>query len=292
VGPAALLELLSADGLFDTADPWPADGSGRARLARVLAAWRPDLAIVMPPSFSSAWFAWRSGARTRVGLAADGRSPLLTHAVPRVARGDRHVAEDYLALGAAVGAPAVEPPPLAIPPAWREGAEAILAEDGVRGPYAVIAPGAAYGPAKRWAPERFTDLGRAFESRGWSVLVCGAAGERPLAISVTGAIGDGARAFAGRTSIGVQAALCARATVVVSNDSGLAHLAAATGAPTVAIFGSTSSAWTAPRGPRVRVVQRAPVCSPCFRRTCRIGTPCLTAIAVEDVVRACGTFAT
>jgi heptosyltransferase-2 len=80
-----------------------------------------------------------------------------------------------------------------------------------------------------------------------------------------------------------QAALCAGAAVVVSNDSGMAHLAAATGAPTVAIFGSTASAWTAPLGPRVRVVQKAPVCSPCFRRECRIGYTCLTAVRVEDV---------
>ena len=77
------------------------------------------------------------------------------------------------------------------------------------------------------------------------------------------------------------------AAVAVCNDSGLAHLAAAVGAPTVAIFGSTSSAWTAPLGPRVRIVQRAPVCSPCFQRTCRVGTRCLTAIAVADVERAC-----
>ena len=77
------------------------------------------------------------------------------------------------------------------------------------------------------------------------------------------------------------------AALVVSNDSGLAHLAAATGAPTVVIFGSTSSAWTAPLGPRVRVVQRPPVCAPCFRRTCRIGYRCLAAVEVAEVARAC-----
>src|SRR5207244_11865215 len=65
------------------------------------------------------------------------------------------------------------------------------------------------------------------------------------------------------------------------------HLAAAVGTPTVVIFGSTSSAWSAPLGPRVRVVQRAPVCAPCFQRTCVIGYRCLTAIAVADVERAC-----
>src|SRR5206468_3505619 len=78
-------------------------------------------------------------------------------------------------------------------------------------------------------------------------------------------------ALAGATSLPVQAALCAIASLAVCNDSGLAHLAAAVGTPTVVIFGSTSSAWSAPLGARVRVVQRAPVCSPCFQRHCRIG---------------------
>jgi heptosyltransferase-2 len=77
----------------------------------------------------------------------------------------------------------------------------------------------------------------------------------------------------------------------VSNDSGLAHLAAATGAPTVVLFGSTSSAWTAPLGPQVRVVQHAPVCAPCFQRTCRIGTVCFAAIAVDEVAAACAAWA-
>jgi heptosyltransferase-2 len=97
--------------------------------------------------------------------------------------------------------------------------------------------------------------------------------------------------IAGETDLLTQAGLCARATLAVCNDSGLAHLAAATGAPTVVIFGSTSSAWTAPLGRRVRVVQRPPVCSPCFQRACRIGYGCLTRIEVAAVERACAEVA-
>jgi heptosyltransferase-2 len=73
----------------------------------------------------------------------------------------------------------------------------------------------------------------------------------------------------------------------VCNDSGLAHLAGAVGTPTVTLYGSTSSAWTAALGPRVRVLQHPPVCSPCFRRDCRIGYTCLTRIAVDEVEDAC-----
>src|SRR5262245_56810158 len=99
------------------------------------------------------------------------------------------------------------------------------------------------------------------------------------------AIGAGGHRVAGGRGLGEQLALCAQARATISNDAGLAHLAGASGAPTVAIFGSTSSAWTAPLGARVRVVQRAPVCAPCFQRSCAIGTRCLTAIGVDEVAR-------
>ena len=159
------------------------------------------------------------------------------------------------------------------------------AEIGER-PYVVLGPGAAYGPAKRWPAERFVAIGRRCVSRGLGVLACGAAGERDSAESIARAIGDQARALAGDTTIEEQLALCAGARVTVSNDSGLAHVAAASGSPTVVVFGSTSSAWTAPLGPRVAIAQRAPVCSPCFQRTCAIGYRCLVAVLVSDVERA------
>jgi len=124
-------------------------------------------------------------------------------------------------------------------------------------------------------------------ARGWAALVAGAAEDRSIAEPMAAAIGERAHAIAGTTSLGEQLALCTLARLTVSNDSGLAHLAGATGAPTVAIFGSTSSAWTAPLGARVRIVQRAPVCSPCFQRTCAIGFRCLTAIDVAEVARIC-----
>jgi heptosyltransferase-2 len=105
--------------------------------------------------------------------------------------------------------------------------------------------------------------------------------------AVARAIGAGAVTLAGATDLATQAALLADAAVAVCNDSGLAHLAGAVGAPTVVVFGSTSSAWTAPLGARVRVVQDAPVCSPCFQRTCAIGTVCLERVSVAQVIAAC-----
>lgn len=287
VGPAPLLELLAYDGLADALEPWPADRAARRALVARARAWQPTHALALPPSFSSAWFLHRTGAAVRIGYAHEGRSPLLTHAARRPARGELHLSREYLALGARLGATEGAVPPLEPDAGARSLAAARLRAHGVAGPYAVLGPGAAYGPAKRWGAERFGALGRRLADAGLSVLVCGTRAERPECEAAARAAGQRAFVLAGETSLVEQAALCAAAVVTVCNDSGLAHLAAATGAATLAVFGSTSSAWTAPLGPRVRVVQRPPVCAPCFRRTCRIGYLCLAAVEVEMVHEAC-----
>jgi heptosyltransferase-2 len=310
VGLAAHLELLAHDGVIDDAHPWPGEGPGRAALAGALRARAADAALVLPPSFSSAWFAWRAGARQRIGYAHELREILLTHALPRPPRGELHLSREYLALAGALEGPSrMEPdaaargaraagaapppalPPLALPPGAEARAQATLARalapEAAGRPIALLAPAARYGPAKRWAGSRFAAAGRALAARGFQVVVCGVASERSECEAVAAEAGRGAVSLAGATDLATQAALCARAAVALCNDSGLAHLAAAVGAPTVTIFGSTSSTWTAPLGPRVRVIQSAPVCAPCFQRTCRIGYRCLEAVGVERVARAC-----
>lgn len=313
VGPAPILDLLSADPVADAWEAWPEDRVARGALIARISAWRPEAALVLPPSFSSAWFAWRTGARERIGYAHDGRSILLTRALRRPARGERHLSDEYLDLGRALGAGAAwrrgsgsprplttlpperaEPDPrrhaapaLPVRPEALAEARGLLRARGLEGaPIAVLGPGAIYGPAKRWDPDRFASLARALVRDGWRVLACGAAGERALCAEVAARAGSGVLSLAGETGVALQAGLCASASLAVCNDSGLAHLAAAVGTPTVVIFGSTSSAWSAPLGERVRIVQRAPVCSPCFQRTCAIGTVCLTAIGVDEVERA------
>ena len=110
VGPAPLLELLEADRVLETRDPWPTEDQGaRRQLVDRVRAWHPDLAFVLPPSFSSAWFAWRTRAPERVGYAHEGRSVLLTRALRRGERGERHLSEEYLALLG--GERALLPPP-------------------------------------------------------------------------------------------------------------------------------------------------------------------------------------
>ena len=292
VAPAALLDLLEADGSLDERHAWPREAGARRRVVAALVSFDADVALVLPPSFSSAWLAWQSRAKARVGFAHEHRGLLLTRTIRRFDRGDRHLADEYVDLarewvGEAVGGCGAAPP-LGLSAATRAAGRRV-AEDVGANPraFAVMAPGASYGPAKRWPAERFVEVGRRLSAAGLRVLACGTREESGVCESVAREIGSSARSLAGGTSLPELAGLCAEARIAVCNDSGLAHLCAALAVPTVAVFGSTSSAWTAPQGRAVRVVQHAPVCSPCFRRDCSIGMPCLTGVTAGRVWRAC-----
>jgi len=300
VAPAALLSLLGKEGVFSAGEPWPARaerraGGGTGRIAALFREWRPQAALVLPFSFSSAWFAWSTGAPVRVGYAHELRSPLLTVALRRPERGERHLSDEYLALGEPVGA-GVAPealPLLAVSAEGETAARELLARRlAPRLPqglprFAVMAPRSAYGPAREWPLARFAALARRLVTRGLPVIVCGTASERETCARVAEQAGEGVVSAAGDTDLPALAALVRNAALAVCNDSGLAHLAGAVGTPTVTLYGSTSSAWTAALGPRVRILQHPPVCAPCFRRTCRIGYRCLTALELDEVDGAC-----
>lgn len=288
VGPAGPCAPLVDEGLVHELAPWPADDPGRAAVATRARAWAPEIALVLPASFSSAWLAWRSRARVRVGYRGEWREPLLTHALARSARGERHLSDEFLDLGAEVGLEAAAVPLLAPTPDGRAAAASALAAAGIAAGagYAVLGPRSAYGPAREWFPARFAEAGRALATRGLRVVVCGTAAEADACVAVARGIGAAAVSLAGRTPLPALVALLAGARLALCNDSGLAHVAAATGAATLQIYGSAASGWTAARGPRVRILHRAPVCSPCWRRHCVIGTRCLDAVSVAWVLHA------
>ena len=286
VGPEPLLALLATERVAEESFGWPRDGAGRRTVTAQVRERRPDVALVLPASFSSAWLAFRSGAHARVGYRSEGRSPLLTRALARRPRGERHLSDEFLDLAATLGVVPVAVPVLRAQEDHARDATALLAASGVGEgePYALLAPRSAYGPAREWFADRFVAAGRGLVERGLRVLVCGTAAEAASCATVAQGIGERAVSLAGRTPLGFLIALAARARLALCNDSGLAHLAAATGAPTLQIYGSAASGWTAARGPRVRVLHRAPVCSPCWRRHCLIGTRCLDAVSVAWVL--------
>jgi len=215
--------------------------------------------------------------------------------VPRAGRArSAPRAAEYRILAEAAG---LEVPPgepsLAATAGEREAGRARLRTAGLpeaERPIAALAPGAAYGPAKQWGPERFAAVGgHLARARGMRLVVLGAGADAGAAGETARlAAAGGARVanLAGATSLSELIGILAESAVVVSNDSGVMHLAAALERPTVGVFGSTSPVWTASAAPWVVNLYAEYPCSPCFRRTCPIGYGCLRSIEAERGIEA------
>ena len=151
----------------------------------------------------------------------------------------------------------------------------------------VLSPGAAFGTAKRWDADRFAATGNILsEEFGCGIVIVGSESERKIASEVASRLAGPAANLCGRTSLEVLMGLISDSILVIANDSGSMHLAAALGVPTVGVFGSTDETVTGPVGPRARVVRHPVECSPCLLRDCPIDRRCLTRVPVDDVCRA------
>jgi heptosyltransferase-2 len=177
-------------------------------------------------------------------------------------------------------------------PANRDAALLALGLD-VAGEIAILCPGAEFGPAKRWPPEHFAALARRFLADGLEVWLLGSPNDKAAAEAVLALAADarGAiRDLCGRTDLGTAIDLLSLASVAVSNDSGLMHAAAAVGVPLVALFGSSSPAYTPPVSATARIARIDIACSPCFKRECPLGHfRCMRELepqAVYDLARA------
>ena len=151
-----------------------------------------------------------------------------------------------------------------------------------------ICPGAAFGPAKRWWPERFAALADRFLASGrFRVVFFGSPEEIPLVDLIRAHMTHEAASFAGQDTLGSFMALAARCAVVIANDSGSMHIANAVGTPVVALFGPTDPRRTAPSASPAAVLRHDLACSPCFRTTCPYSDhPCMRLIEVDEVYRA------
>jgi heptosyltransferase-2 len=241
-----------------------------------------DRVLLGPVSFGSAWRALRGGVRERYGFAGEGRALLLSGRLPaREYRRDRHQVENYRALASLAGEPRETDSPSVVPrEAWRLEASRLWPR--AAGRRVVIQPGATYGPAKRWPSGRFADVARRMVEAGVDVAIVGGPADRRETEAVSAAV-PGATDLGGKTSVGALAALLEGADLLVTNDTGPMHLAAAVGTPALAVFGSTSPVWTRPWGERHRVLTHPVPCQPCFRRDCDIGYGCLTGVEVGRV---------
>ena len=267
------------------------------KLGGSLRAERFDAAILFQNAFHAALMAWLAGIRARIGYARDGRSMLLTEAIEVPVRASYgHHAYYYLQLLFRAGVvPRPEPVEpleevrLTVEKAEKAWARKHIESLGLYGPRLLVglSPGASYGPAKRWPVEHFADLAdRLIGALGADVLIFGSAAEKPLAEAIAGEMEHTPTIVAGQTTLRQLMALFAQCRLVVTNDSGPMHLAAALGVPVVAIFGSTDDRATGPLGPHARVVRQPAACSPCGLRQCPIDFRCMMGLRVESVHRA------
>ncbi len=259
------------------------------RVTRDIRQRKFDLALLLPNSFESALMMFMGRVKERIGYATDGRSWMLTNAVA-IAPQPRHQVQYYLdlvkTLSGIIDSSSIQ---IEATASERDSARQLLAEEGIPliGRFLVLNPGAAYGSAKRWHQDRFAGVADHLACElGLDVAIIGSESERAIAEQVRDRITRGTAVLNGRTSLETLIGVLAESSLMITNDSGPMHIAAALGIPTVAIFGSTDERVTGPYGPRTRVVKHPVECSPCLLRECPIDHRCMNAVTVDEVCRA------
>ncbi len=278
-----------------------------------------NLVILFTNSFGSAWVMAQAGVPERWGYRTDWRGRLLTRSAERPRRkattgaadalvnanggaiayvrdGSAHHSHYYLALTEALGMvpePAFAPIPVSndVRARAHQLLQAQVDRDLSGRTLVGVAPGAAYGAAKRWPPERMAQVMRRLADRDILPVLVGAAGDRDAARAIESALAGPAAAhgrptdwinLVGKTDLPTLMGVLAACTVVLSNDSGAMHLASAVGRPVVAVFGPTNDRSTAPLGPHI-IVRKDVWCRPCMLRECPIDHRCMRGIAPETV---------
>jgi heptosyltransferase-2 len=252
-----------------------------------------DTAILLPNSFHSAMSAARAGVRERWGYRTDWRRMWLTRAVDRP-RSAMHQIDDYRHLVSSLGFPNGSPTPrLEISGDAKSAGRAVLQRAGWNGaaPLIAIAPGAAYGSAKRWPAASFADLAAGLAEDGVQTVIVGANADRATASSVASELRGRATLIdvVGQTDIPALAGVLTHCRAVMANDSGALHLAAALGVNVAAVFGPTDERLSAPRTAKPEhrtVLSHQTWCRPCGLRECPLDHMCMRGISPGDVLAA------
>ena len=264
---------------------------GLFRLAGELRKRAFDTAILLQNAIEAAIIAFLAGIPVRAGYNSDGRGFLLTHAVRRTKEIRRvHQTDYYLEMVKLLGCrPAGRDALLTLRSDDERLADAILDEHGLKdAPLLVgMAPGASYGPAKKWFPDRFARVAdRLFDAFGAQVMLFGSADDAQSIARVQQIAINPSLSLAGTTALLEAMALIARCRLFISNDSGLMHVAAALGVPTIAVFGSTNPETTSPPGRKNIIIYKHVACSPCLKTDCPTDFSCMHLIGVDDVYEA------
>jgi heptosyltransferase II len=265
---------------------------GRERLAAELHSQKFDVALLLQNAFDAAWLAWRANIPERIGYALDGRSFLLTKAVPVPRHGEipAHEKFYYLELLRRAGwVDSVQDESfigLLVPKEKRWNADELLRKSGVRERALRIAigAGASYGSAKCWLPSRFAEVANRLQAEaGADVILFGTVAEASVSAAISAKMHQPPIDLTGKTAIADLPALLSQCHLFIGNDSGAMHVAAAVGLPIVAVFGPTDPFGTSPVTQRCSIVQQKPYCSPCFLRRCPTDHRCMTTITADTV---------
>lgn len=264
---------------------------GRIRLAAEIRQRAFDLAIILPNSLDGAIVPWLAGIPVRLGKKSDGRSLLLTHGFPVALQPDGvHQSMNYLAILSYFGITgAAKEQRLNTTGDEDRAIAARLAEVGIGDSDIVLGinPGATYGAAKRWYPDRFAAVARRLALElGAKVVITGGPGETAIAADIEQDLAGNCLNLAGKTTVRELMALLKRCNLLITNDSGPMHLAAAFGVPLVAIFGSTDHTTTFPLSNRAVVVREPVACAPCMKRECPTDHICMLSVTADRVVAA------
>lgn len=271
--------------------------SGKWTLAGLLRRQQFDLAVLLQNAFEAALITWLAGIRRRYGYVTDGRAFLLTDPVARPDRATLvhqvHYYWDLLMPLGVTGSPSV--PSLAVSENETRAMDERLEELGIGRDDLIVGvnPGSTYGSAKRWLPERYAEAAlrvcRQIEQqqkRAVSVVILGAKGEEALGYSVADRLTVRSAVLSGRTTIRELMAATKRCAILLTNDTGPMHLAAAFAVPVVAVFGPTDWKTTAPYGWEASIVRQPVDCAPCLLRECPIDHRCMTGVTVDMVTQA------
>lgn len=246
-----------------------------------------DTGILLTNSFSSAWWFWQAKVQRRIGYSAHFRRLLLTDPIP-FSKEKEHQVITYKRVLAPLGIPLSETlPRIYLTKEEIEESKELLYQRGyIKGKKLIgINPGAAYGSAKCWPPERFRALAmRLLLQIDAHIVFFGDASSANLVKEICWGLPEKVIDLAGITSLRELACLIKDCSVLVTNDSGPMHIGAAFQVPLVALFGSTDEELTGPYGQKANVIHKSVPCSPCFKRECPIDFPCMKGIGVEEVL--------
>lgn len=267
---------------------------GKQRKAKELRQGRWDAGIVLPNSFESAFLFAMARIPIRIGYKTQLRNFLFTHPVylDQQLKDHSHETGHYLRLlkltGLKTGQPELE---LVISSDDQTRGRDLLRKNGIDERETVIGinPGAAFGTAKRWPAERFAQLADLLaEKYDAPILIFGGPGEQEVAQLIATSMTHTPLILSGKTTLGEATALVEKCDLLVTNDSGLMHIAAALHRPLVAIFGPTNPVTTGPLDSRAKIVREPVECSPCLKRECPLEHhACMDRILVERVFEVC-----